>query len=168
MEKGTIKRKQFRRKVKRRAAALAVGAVLMTGALSGVSPRVQAAEAPVNVSPAKAALTTSSRPPGYGWHQHKHSWPGSDENQGWYQDGKIYYRSDKAKDVYSLYDPVDFVKDKAAAYGFDASLDGFTLLTVTRHSALIEVRQHDTGKLYNVLLNRTWGHEWTIADVHAI
>lgn len=168
MEKGAIKRRRFRRKVKRRAAALAVGAVLITGALSGISPKVQAAEAPSNFSPATTLPSVSSRPPGNGWHQHKYGWPSSDENQAWYQDGKIYYRSDNPKDVYSLYNPVDFVKDSASVYGFDAALDDFTLLTVTRHSALVEVRQHDTGKLYNVLLKRTSGQEWTIADVHTI
>jgi hypothetical protein len=170
VEKTVIKRKQFRRRLKRRAAALAVGAAIMTGAFSGAPiTKVQAAEAPSNVSLAKAPQTTQdSRPPGYGWHQHKYGWPSPDENQAWYQDGKIFYRSTSNEAAYNAYDPVDFVKSTASAYGFDANLDDFSLLTVTSRSALVEVRQHDTGKVYNVLLKRTHHHDWTIVDVHAI
>lgn len=169
MEKTAIKRKQIRRKYKRRAAALAVGAAIMTGALTGTPlTKAQASEAPSTTLKAQQVTSERSGPPGHGWHQHKYSWPGSDENQAWYQDGKIYYRSDSPRHAYRFYAPVEYVKDHASTYGFDAALDDFTLLTITSRNALVEVRQHDTGKLYNVLLTRTSDHSWTIADVHAI
>lgn len=171
MEKNTVKRKQLRRKYKRRAAALACAAIMTGTLVSGISmSKAQAAEAPSNLPLIKTQQTTASPQPGQGWHQHKNSWPGSDENQALYKDGKIYYRSDtpRHEHAYYLNSPVDYVKDMASTYGFNASLDDFTLLTNSRHSALVEVRQHDTGKLYNVLLKRTYDREWTIVDVHAI
>ena len=171
MEKPAIKRKQLRRKYKRRAAAFALGAAIMTGALAGTPfTKAQAAEAPSNTLKTHQVTNERSGPPGRDWHQHKYSWPSSDENQAWYQDGKIYYRSDSpsSRYTYRFYAPVEYVKDHAGTYGFNATLDDFTLLTITSRNALVEVRQHDTGKLYNVLLTRTADHGWIIADVRAI
>jgi len=175
MGKNSVKRRQLRLKCKRHAAAL-MGAAIMTGAvLSGIpATKVLAAEAPSDPPPVKTeqALqhTEDSRPPGHGWHQHKYSWPSPDENQAWYQDGKIYYRSDNNRNeyAYASNSPADYVKDNAASYGFDSSLDSFSLLTVSHRKALVEVRKYETGKLYNVLLERTSGHEWTIIDVRAL
>ena len=175
MGKNSAKRRQMRLKYKRRVAAL-MGAAIMTGAVLSGIPATQAfaAEASPSPPPIKTEkalkVTEDSRPPGHGWHQHKHSWPSPDENQGWYQDGKIYYRSDNNRNeyAYSINNPVDYVKASAASYGFDSSLDSFSLLTVSNRRALVEVRQHNTGKLYNVLLERTYGHEWTIVTVGAL
>ncbi len=178
MGKNSIKRKQFRLKFKRRAAAL-MGAAIMTGTvLSGIpATKALAAETPANLEPTKTEqaqqVPKESRPPGPGWHQHKFSWPSPDENQAWYQDGKIYYRSDNHRTndydyAYYVNSPVDYVKNNAAQYGFDSNLDSFSLLTASNRKALVEVRQHDTGKLFNVLLERTSGRQWTIVDVHAI
>ncbi len=179
MGKNSVKRRQLRLKYKRRVAAL-MGAAIMTGAVLTGLPvtKALAAETPANSDPLKTEQTLQinkeSRPPGRGWHQHKYSWPSPDENQGWYQDGKIYYRSDNHRShwydeyAYTDHNPVDYVKANAAYYGFDSSHDSFTLLTVTHRRALVEVRNNDTGKLYNVLLERTYGHDWTIASVRAI
>lgn len=172
MHKNAIKRKQLRRKFKRRAAVLA-GAAIMTGAvLSGVpATQALAAEAPANFNPIKTEQALKiTRPPGHGWHLHENSWPSADENQAYYKDGKIYYRSDNHRNEYSYYvnNPVDYVKDRAAINGFDPLHDSFSLLTITNRRALVEVRQHDTGKLYNVLLERTNDRDWTIIDVHAL
>jgi len=172
MGKNSVKRRQLRLKCKHRAAAL-MGAVIMTGAvLSGIPvTKALAAEAPSNPPPIKTEqalqVTKDSRPPGHGWHQHKYSWPSPDENQGWYQDGKIYYRSDNNRHeyAYSINGPVDYVKASAASYGFDSSRDSFSLLTISNRRALVEVRKQDTGALYNVLLERTYGGEWTIISV---
>ncbi|MDF2569229.1 MAG: hypothetical protein K0R55_833 [Sporomusa sp.] len=178
MAKNSIKRRQLRLKFKRRAAAL-MGAAIMTGAaLSGIpATKALASEAPSDVNPTKfeqrAHGPKDVRLSGHGWHQHKYSWPSSDENQAWVQDGKIYYRGDNDRHHYSDYaryvnSPVEYVKDSAARYGFNASLDSFSLLTVSNQRALVEVRQHDTGKLFNVLLERTTDHDWRITDIRAL
>lgn len=180
MGKNAVKRSRLRLKCKRRAAAL-MGAAIMTGAvLSGIpSTKAFAAEAPSDSHHIKIEqsqkLTKDSRPPGRGWHEHKSSWPSPDENQAWYQDGKIYYRSDTNRGdtkrheyAYTFNNPVNFVKDNAAGYGFDAFLDSFTLLTSSRTKAVVEVRRHDSGALYNVFLERTNGHDWTIVAVQAV
>lgn len=179
MGKNSDKRKQLRLKCKRRAAAL-MGAALMTGAVLSGIPATKALAAETSPTPPIRTErahhdTDDSRPPGYGWHQHEHSWPSPDENQAWFKDGKIYYRSDYRGDddyyrnnyAYWTNTPVDYVKASAASYGFDSSLDSFTLLTVSHRRALVEVRQHDTGTLYNVLLERTADHDWTIVGVRA-
>lgn len=176
----SAKRRQLRRKYKRRAAAL-MGAAIMTGtALSGIPvTKALAAEAPSHPNPVKSeqTFTKESRPPGPGWHQHKHSWPSPDENQAWYQDGKIYYRSDnnssrhhEYRNEYAYYveNPVNYLKDRATLYGFDASRDSFSLLSLSKQKALIEVRKSDTGKLYNVLLERDYNHAWKITDIRSL
>lgn len=190
MGRNTIKRKQLRRKFKRRAAALA-GAAILTGSLLSGMPvtKVMAAEAPLYQPPTKTEQTVQikkdarpsekgrhkdARPPGRGWHQHNNSWPGSNENQAWYQDGKIYYRSDNNRDnlrteyVYQSSSPVDYAKASASIYGFNASLDQFRLLTNSSQNALVEVRKYDTGKLYNILLERTYDNGWKIVDIRAL
>lgn len=191
MGKNAAKRKQLRRKYKRHAAAL-MGAAIMTGAvLSGLPvTKAMAAESTSIRPPIKTEQTVKvtkedSRPPGQGWHQHKYSWPSADENQAWYEDGKIYYRSDS--DRYNRHDrydrhrhsylhehgyrfnnPVNYVKYNAAIYGFDSTNDSFRLLTANSKRALVEVRKHDTGKLFNVLLERTDDRDWNIVNVRAL
>lgn len=192
MGKNSAKRKQLRRKYKRHAAAL-MGAAIMTGAALGIPvTKAMAAESPTTHPPIKTeqALKVTKedlRPPGKGWHQHKYSWPSADENQGWYEDGKIYYRSDSDRHDryrhdrydrhrhdylheygYRFNNPVNYVKYNAAAYGFDSSRDTFTLLTANSKRALVEVRKNDTGKLFNVLLERTADRDWNIVSVRAL
>lgn len=191
MERKSARRKHLRRKYKRYAAAVA-GAAIMTGAvLPGIpAAKALAAERPANLPPIGIEQTTltdkdvqtpvkqvvaektRNKPPGRGWHEHKYGWPSSDENQVWYEDGRIYYRSDhdRYRDNYVYYRSslVDLVKNYATLYGFDPSLDSFTLLTSTSHKALVEVRKHDTGKLFNVLLERTYDGGWKIAEVRAL
>ena len=173
----TLKRKHFRRKLKRRAAALA-GVAMITGAtLSGIPvTKAQAAEGPSHVPPLKtkhtASFTKEDQPPGRGWHTHDRSWPGPNDNQAWYEDGKIYYRSDTNHDRYDYVDrldnPVDYVINQASAIGFNSARATFTLLTVTSNNALVEVKQHDTGKLFNVLLHRTDDGGWRIVEVRTL
>lgn len=187
MLKNSIKRKQLRRKFQRRAAALAGAAILTGTALAGLPvTKAEAAKAPVNPWDLKTEQTVQvkydkdkdkdkgreSRPPGRGWHEHKHSWPGSNENQAWYQDGKIYYRSSnyRTPNLYYSYqfkDPVSYAKSGASWYGLDAARDQFRLLTVNSQRALVEVQKQDTGKLYNMLLERT-SQGWQIVQVKAL
>ncbi len=126
MDKKTASKKALRRRYKRYAAALA-GAAIMTGAaLPGLGAATAAAHSPFTapspitlrdtlpqldeqktvkkVTASKTAKNTNKTdrtdrngPPGRGWHEHKYSWPGSNENQGWYENGRIYYRSDNSR-----------------------------------------------------------------------
>jgi hypothetical protein len=57
-------------------------------------------------------------------------------------------------------DPVEFVKMKARAYGFDAKQDEFSLVMETNHDALVRVRHND--KMANVFLKRQTDEQWTI------
>lgn len=176
------KRRQLRLKLKRRTAALMGTAIIAGAALAGIpTAKASAAEAVSNPHPVKtvqAQDVKELRPPGRGWHEHKYSWPSPDENQIWYQDGKVYYRSDNHRnyhdywyyDKYAYYmnSPVDYLKDNAASYGFDSAHDSFSLLTVNSKRALVEVRKHDTGQLYNVLLERTDTRDWIVVNVRAL
>lgn len=175
MIKNLAKRKQLRRKLRRRAAAL-VGTAIMTGAvLAGVPvSKTFASEAPLSPQTAKIAQEQAAKDQSMareGWHEHKHSWPGSDENEAWYKDGKLYYRSgqdneDTYFNEYAYYDqsPVSYVQDHAGDYGFNTAKDTFSLVTVNRHRALVQVIKADTGRQYRVILR--WGDDgWTIRGV---
>ncbi len=194
--KSKLNHHHLRHKYKRYAAAVAGAAIMAGVALPGIpAAKVLAAENPSNLTspstnidkdntpPVRESKTVSEKenhndrngPPGRGWREHKYSWPGPDENQGWYEDGHIYYRSDRRDHdsdnrmyVLNISSPVDFVRDHAAAYGFDSYLDSFRFLTVTYNTALVEVTQHGTGKVFNVLLRITDDHTWNIVDVHAV
>ncbi|MDU4961096.1 MAG: hypothetical protein E6X17_10620 [Sporomusaceae bacterium] len=114
-----------------------------------------------------------NRPPGRGWHEHRNSWPSSDENQAWAEDGRIYYRSSntnhyRARPVSSASSPVDFVRINSEVYGFDAYQDSFKLLTVSANRALVEVTRHDSGRKFNVLLIRSSSTDWQIQEVRAL
>lgn len=178
MAKNSAKRKQLRLKFKRRAAAL-MGTAIMTGAVLSGIPVTKALAAEVapshqgNVSHIQVAK--DPLPPGRGWHEHNHSWPTSDENQAWYQDGKIYYRSDNNHKhrylgdyAYHINSPVYHVKANAASLGFDPDRDSFSLLTANSRRAIVEVRKNDTNKLYNVLLERSNDGDWIIVDVRPL
>ena len=180
-------------KYKRYAAAVAGAAIMAGAALPGIpAAKALAAENPSadpgiamnqetqidkDTKPPEKKVDRSrhesrSRPPGRGWHEHRHSWPSADENQGWVENGRIYYRGDgdHYRNDYVSYasNPVDFVKSNAELYGFDPYLDSFKLLTVSSNKALVEVRRHDTGRVFDVLLIRSNGQNWQIAEVRAL
>ncbi|MDR7866637.1 MAG: hypothetical protein RIN56_07420 [Sporomusaceae bacterium] len=186
------RRQQLRRKYKRYAAAVA-GAAILTGAvLPGIpAAKALAADRPTNLSPLKTVQTTALEKDSRttvtqavaekvqlvkrhrlkrGWHEHNNSWPGPDENQIRYEDGRVYYRSDNNRDrdyVNYLSSPVDFVKDRAAMYGFDRYRDAFTLLSLSGNQAVVQVTKHDNGSLFNILLERDHDSNWKIADIRA-
>lgn len=189
MERKSTKRKHFHQHLGRlhgkykRYAAVVAGAAIMAGFSS--LPGMPAAKALAAENPsAKTAITQKkvitdhdreqgrNDPPGRGWHEHDNSWPSSDENQAWSEDGRIYYRSDKSHDrneyAHYLSNPVDFVKQNADFYGFDPYLDSFKLLSLTNNKALVEVRRHDTGRLFDVLLQRTSDRDWQIVETRAL
>lgn len=167
-------------KYKRYAAAVA-GAAIMAGiALPGV-PAAKALAAENNSPESSISVKhktqydkNSKKPPGRGWHEHRNSWPSSDENQGWVAaDGRIYYRSNNADSHRYQFEsylssPVDFVRHYSTMYGFDSNLDSFRLLFRSSNRAMVEVTKQDTGRLFNVLLERTNNNQWTIAQVRAL
>lgn len=179
MGKNSVKRRQLRHKLKGRAAALA-GAAIMTGAaISGIPiSKAAAAEAPLHAPPQQMQQTVEKKkdtlPPGRGWHQHKYSWPSPHDNQAWYQDGKIYYRSNIADHknwrhhAHLGANPIDYVKDSASFYGFNPSVDAFSIIEFSRGRSVVEVRQQDTGKRYHVFLERTSDRAWEIVKVSAL
>lgn len=167
-------------KYKRYAAAVA-GAAIMAGiALPGI-PAAKALAADNNSPEASVSVKHKTernknlkKPPGSGWHEHKDSWPSSDENQAWVTaDGRIFYRSDNAKRDNHWFDnylssPVEFVRHYSDMYGFDSNLDSYRLLFRSSDRAMVEVTKHDTGRLINVLLERTNNNEWTIVQIRAL
>jgi len=178
MEKKSAKRK-LRRKYKRYAAAVASAAIITGAALPGISaPKALAAEKSPTSPPIRTEQTTTvnkdvQRPVRLrnGWHEHKNSWPSPDENQGWYENGRIYYRNgeDNYEEVhYYGSNLVEFVKDHAFIYGFDRYLDSFTLLSRSRTSATIQIKKHDTGQRFIVELERNIDRNWEIVAVRAI
>lgn len=186
------RRQQLRRKYKRYAAAMA-GAAIMTGALLPGIPAAKAHAAGLTVSPPAAKTvqtatitgdgTTTTKqvvadkveplkwkPRKRGWHEHEHSWPGPNENQILYRDGKVLYRSDGYSDRdYAGYygSPADYVRDHAAAYGLDPVRDSFTIVSFSTRSAVVQVVKHDTGGVFNAFLSRDRDSGWTIVDFRA-
>ncbi len=187
------RRQQLRRKYKRYAAAVAGAAILTGAALPGIpAAKALAADRPTNLPPLKTVQTTAlEKNTGTkasqsvaeklllekrlrqkrGWHEHNHSWPGPDENQIRYEDGRVYYRSDNHRDrdyAYELGSPVDVVKERAAMYGLDRDRDSFTLLSLSGNNAVVQVTKHDNGSLFNILLERDhYGRNWKIVDIRA-
>lgn len=176
-------------------AAMMTGAVLSgMPATKALAAETTANVYPVKAEIAQQ-FAKDSRSPGRDWHQHRHSWPGPNGNQALYQDGKVYYRADsrhlgskvdkshaylrdgklyyQSKNSYNgnyayINSPVDYVKNKAAQYGFNSYRDSFSLLTASNQRAVVEVRRNDTGKFYNVILERTYDRDWTIVDVRTL
>ncbi len=77
-------------------------------------------------------------------------------------------KSRNARYVYYLSSPINFVIHNAALYGFDAQHDSYRLLYLSTRKALVEVTKHDTGKLINVLLERTYNNDWRIIETRNI
>lgn len=179
MEKKSAKRRQLRRRFKRYAAAVAGAAVMAGMTLPGTTPvKAEAAVKPWVPNPVKHEQSVDkdydySRLNSNGWHEHKYDWPSADDNQGWYKDGKIYYRSDRHDD-YDNYgqvhylNPVSAVRYAAPLYGFDRYDDSFTLISRTGDQATVQVIKNTTGKRFLVYLEKTYdGHnyDWTIVSV---
>jgi hypothetical protein len=68
-------------------------------------------------------------------------------------------------DVVQAGSPVEVVKDNAAAYGFDAETDRFSLLSLTATKAIVQVRTGD--RTFKVDLTRQ-GDSWDITTIRGI
>jgi len=198
MKKILAKSKALRHRYKRYAAVLAGAAIMAGTSLPGVpTSTVAASEVPVisppttteqlttvdnnDQSPVKKiiankthAITKLKNKLNNGWHEHLNSWPSSEDNQGWSENGHIYYRSDKDRsDQYSntLSSPVAFVKEYASLYGFDPNNDIFTLLSVSHGEATVQVVKHDTGQRFKVDLENHLNSRfeaWRIVAIRGI
>lgn len=189
MKKILAKSKNLRHKYKRYAAVLAGAAIMAGTALPGIpTTTVEAAETPVTSPP----ITTEQVTPvdndqqqavkkfianktdsikklkhkfNRGWHEHVDGWPSSGDNQGWVENGRIYYYNDNDRsDEYNntLSSPVEFVREYASLYGFDPDNDVFTLLSKSHGEATVQVIKHDTGQRFKVDLENR--HDWRIQD----
>lgn len=183
MEKKSAKRKQLRRKFKRYAAAVAGAAVMAGVTLPGTTAvKAEAAVKPWVPNPVKLEQSLgkdydANRLRTNGWHEHKNDWPSADENEGWYKDGKIYYRSDNHRDRYDNHDkyghvhylnPVSAVQHAAPLYGFDRYHDSFSLISRSGNKATVQVIKNNTGKRYLVNLEKVYdgdNYDWVIVSV---
>ena len=192
MKKIIAKYKHNRHKFKRYAAVVA-GAAIMAGtaALPGMPiSTASASEAPVISPPITAEQTTMANSDqgssvkqyianktnslktrlNRGWHEHVDTWPSSDDNQGRYENGRIYYRSDNNRSGEynnTLSNPVEFVKEYASLYGFDSENDVFSLLSHSNNEATVQIVKNDSGQRFKVdLENRQDG--WRIVAVRGI
>lgn len=64
--------------------------------------------------------------------------------------------------------PVNFVKDYASRYGFDASRDTFSLLDQSRNHATVQVVKQDTNQRFKIDLARNQNGDWNITGVRQI
>lgn len=191
MERKLSKRKMLRRKYKHYAAALA-GAAIMTGvALPGIPvAKTFAAESPTTTPPTitektvvtnneQRVVTADKSHPlrlknNYGWHQHEHSWPGTNDNHALYKDGKLYYHNDNHywdnDRYYAHYNnsPVSFTKALASRYGFDQYRDSFRLLFQSNNQATVQVLKHETGQRFKVDLERDRDGDWRVVAIRGI
>lgn len=193
MEKQASGRKLLRRKYKRYAAAVAGAAILTGAALPGIPvAKAAAAERATASSPVKYEYSQKvhrdkDRDDGplrgsrwydryesrSDWHQHRHSWPSSDENRGWVdKDGRIYYRSDTSRlyDRYVYYgeerNPLEVVRSYAANYGFDRDRDTFRIIALSSRKATVQVTKNNTGERYIVSMERSYNHGWSIVAIY--
>ncbi|CUH94792.1 putative secreted protein [Propionispora sp. 2/2-37] len=196
MEKKQNKRSFPGRKYKHYAAAVAGAAVLTGAALPGIPVAKAAASEKYPDSPKAKTEQTTNFYKDYekdkdkdkdkdkkerrehhrhnrrdGWHEHRHSWPGPNENQAWYEDGRVYYRSSNYdRDHYYSYtisSPIELVKDYAAQYGFDRYRDDFKILNLSRTTSVVQVTKYNTGQRFLVYLDRDPGYDWEITAVRA-
>ena len=173
MEKKLARRKSLRRKYKCYAAAV-IGTAIMTGAALPGIPHVSKASAAEKFSSPITSEQTNMLNKG-GWHEHNNSWPSSDDNQAWYENGRIYYLNDNApthrhyRDEHFQYliSPIEFVKDHGAKLGFDADRDTFTILHQSHRKATVQVIKKDTGQRFKVDLERSH-QDWKVVVLRGI
>ncbi|MBP2628869.1 MAG: hypothetical protein H6Q68_3580 [Firmicutes bacterium] len=189
MKKIIAKSKNLRHKYKRYAAVLAGAAIMAGTSLPGIpATKVAASEVPDTSPPitTEQVTTVNNDQPNFvkqfianktnpikrlnrGWHEHIGGWPSSEDNQGWVENGHIYYRHDKDhSDEYNnaLSSPVEFVKEYASLYGFDPDNDIFTLLSESNGEATVQVVKSDTGQRFKVDLENHL--DWRIVAIRGI
>ncbi len=106
-----------------------------------------------------------------GWHQHKNSWPSSNDNRALYKDGRIYYSNDSNRynDYYDYgyyqTSPITVAKDYASRYGFNANRDSFSLISQSGNRATVQVVKQDTNQRFRMDLVRSQDGDWNITGV---
>jgi len=174
MDKKLARRKSLRRKYKGYAAAV-IGTAIMTGAALPGIPHLSKASAAENFSPHPIKSEQTTMLNKNGWHEHNNSWPSSDDNQAWYENGRIYYRSDNEprnrhhldESFHYLISPVEFVRDHADKLGFDPYRDSFTTLHQSHRKATVQVINNATGQRFKVDLERNH-QDWKVTVVRGI
>ncbi len=159
----TSRRKIARRKYKRLVAALAGAAVVSSALLPGLPiSKVQAAEKTVVAAPAPTTETASPAA-GTGDNTVKDTV----KDRGKTPDRDKDRDKDRPRGNQNIAgSPVAAVKAAAAAYGFDARRDHFTLQSSNDKSAVVSVRK-DNGKNFSVRLTKD-KDTWKIVSVKEI
>lgn len=159
MTQRIAKRKSLRRKYKRYAAAVAGAAILTGAALPGIPVvKAAAAENPTSPSPVKVEQTVNKDNQRHtAYTATERSWAERHDRQ-------------RTTTVRELPNPVDTVKEYAAAYGFNPDRDTFTFLDLSSRKATIQVTKYDTGERFRVNLERERGRfsDWTIVAVYRV
>lgn len=154
-----------RKKYKRLMAALAGAAVVSSALLPGIPiNKVQAAEA---TTPAATVSTTDQTKdtPDLTKDDQSNRWTKDKDN--WFRDRDNWnnrYNRDRSPGYY-LSDPVQVVRDNASRFGFDASSDRFSLLSITGSKAIVQVRT--SSQTFKVDLTRDSG-DWVITTIRGI
>lgn len=144
-----------RKKYKRLMAALAGAAVVSSALLPGIPiNKVQAAVNPAaTINTADQAKDQADKRDNDRWQWNKdNDWAGRHDR-------------DNHRHAYQLSDPVAVVRDNASTYGFDASNDRFSLLSISGSKAIVQVRT--SSQTFKVDLTRDNG-DWVITAVRGI
>ncbi|HWR07034.1 hypothetical protein [Sporomusa sp.] len=156
----TSRRKIAKRKYKRLVAALAGAAVVTSALLPGLPiAKVHAAENTVTASPAP---TTEATPPSTDTRNNT-----GEPTKERTTDNDTQRDKERPKDNQNVAgSPVAAVKAAAAAYGFDARRDRFSLQSSSANTAVVLVRK-DNGKTFNVRLTKDHD-KWKIVSVKEV
>lgn len=148
-----------RKKYKRLMAALAGAAVVSSALLPGVPiTKVHAAVNPAATHNIADQATDQSAPP---------TKADKRDNERWNKDNDWAGRHDRDRHShgYHLSDPVQVVRDNASTFGFDASRDRFSLLSITGSKAIVQVKT--SSQTFKVDLKRDNG-DWVITTIRGI
>ncbi|TWH45429.1 hypothetical protein [Sporomusa sp. KB1] len=150
--KHTSRRKSAKRRCKRLVAALAGAAVVTSAMLPGLP-----------LSQAHAAENTAITVPSPGTEANPPTEDKQDNNKETTQENAVNHDRDKERPGEQQSSPVAAVKAAAAAYGFDARHDSFSLQWNSSTEGVVMVRT-DKGKTFKVRLIKTAG-DWKISSV---
>lgn len=159
-----------RKKYKRLMAALAGAAVVSSALLPGIP--INKAHAAVAPTPA-ATYTTADQANDQADSQKDKDKPQDNERGRWNKDRDEWngrydrdrHDHDRYSHGYRLSDPVEVVRNNASTFGFDASRDRFSLLSITGSTAIVQVKT--SVQTFKVDLKRSNG-DWVVTTVRGI
>lgn len=150
--KHTSRRKSAKRRCKRLVAALAGAAVVTSAMLPGLP-----------LSHARAAENTAITAPSPDTEANPPTEEIQDNSKDTTQENTVTHDRDKERPGEQQSSPITVVKAAAAAYGFDARHDSFSLQWHSSTEAVVIVRT-DRGKTFKIRLSKT-ADDWKINSV---